>query len=178
MRLAQIITMITAMLFAGGCGTNAPDDNILDGGDEMMKKKEIGSFQFSHGGSSTDQIYDYKFYQDEEGTHLTAELNCGWEKLEVDVDAEIMDQLEEIVYTHRMEDWNGFDKTDSLIMDGESFSLCICFMDGTMITAHGGNAFPKGYGNAESAFNEIFWNLTETHADKIVQVDPYDYSDE
>ena len=41
MGLAKIIAVITAMLFAGGCGTNTPDNNILDGGNEMVEKKEI-----------------------------------------------------------------------------------------------------------------------------------------
>lgn len=178
MSLAKIIAVITAMLFAGGCGTNAPDDNILDGGNEMMEKKEIRSFEYYHNGSSAYDGYNYTFYRDEEGVHLTAELNCGWEKLDVDLDDETMAQLETIVFEHRMHNWDGFSKTDSNIMDGEGFSLYIDFMDNTRISAHGSNAFPKGYGDAESAFNEIFWNLTEIHADKIMEVDPYDYSDE
>ena len=38
MGLAKIIAVITAMLFAGGCGTNTPYNNIVDGGNEMVEK--------------------------------------------------------------------------------------------------------------------------------------------
>ena len=178
MSFAKIIAMITALLFAGGCGTNTPDDNILDGGNEMVERKEIRSFCYVHNGSISYDGYNYTFYRDEIGVHLTAEMNCGWEKLEIDLDDEVMDQLETIVYEHRMYSWDGFSKTNSNVMDGEGFSLYIDFMDDTRISAHGSNAFPEGYGDAESAFNKIFWDLTEIHADKIVENDPYDYSDE
>lgn len=172
------IAALTVMLFAGGCGTNTPDNNIVDGGNEMIERKEIRSFYYSHRGSSSYDCYDYTFYQDENGVHLTAELNCGWEKLEVDLDAEIMKQLEDIVYEHQMYQWDGFAGSNNMVMDGEGFSLDIDFMDGTKVSAHGNNAFPGGHGSAESEFNKIFWDLTELHADKITENDPYDYSDD
>ncbi|MBQ2412130.1 MAG: hypothetical protein II313_01760, partial [Anaerotignum sp.] len=105
------------------------------------------------------------------------ELNCGWEKLDVDLEDDIMDQLETIVYEHQMYQWDGFSKTDTNVMDGEGFSLDITFMDGTTVSAHGSNAFPSGYGAAEDAFNGLFWELTKVHADKIMEKDPYDYGD-
>ena len=178
MGLVKIIAVITAMLFAGGCGTNTPDNNILDGGNKMAEKKEIRSFSYSHNGSISYDGYNYTFYQDENGVHLTAELNCGWEKLDVDLEDGIMEQLETIVFEHQMYQWDGFSKTDTNVMDGEGFSLDITFMDGTTVSAHGSNAFPSGYGAAEDAFNGLFWELTEIHADKVMEKDPYDYSDE
>lgn len=178
MGLAKIIAVITAMLFAGGCGTNTPDNNIVDGGNEMVEKKEIRSFSYSHNGSTSYDGYHYTFFQDETGVHLTAELNCGWEKLDVDLDKEIMEQLETIVLEHQVYQWDGFCKTDTNVMDGEGFSLDITFMDDTTVSAHGSNAFPSGYGDAEDAFNGLFWELTKIHADKIMENDPCDYSDE
>ena len=74
MGLAKIIAVITAMLFAGGCGTNTPDKNIPDGGDDMVKRMDIKSFSYSHNGSISYDGYNYTFYQDENGVHLTAEM--------------------------------------------------------------------------------------------------------
>jgi len=179
MGLKKITAVLLVMLFVSGCGEgNTPDGNILDGGDEMMKKKEISSFEYFHNGSISYDGYNYTFYRDEEGVYLTSEMNCGWEKLDIALDEEVMEQLESIVFEHRMQNWDGFSKTNKHVMDGEGFSLEIKFTDGTIVSAHGSNAFPEGYGEAVDEFNGIFWNLVDVHADEIMENDPYDYSDE
>lgn len=177
MRFTKIMAMITVLLFTSGCGGgNVSDNNAVSDGNEMMEKKEIRSFTYYHNGTISYDGYNYTFYQDEEGVHLTAEMNCGWEKLEVDLNDEIMDQLETIVHEHQMHDWDGFNKTDSNVMDGEGFSLYIDFMDNTRIAAHGSNVFPEGYDDAEGLFNDLFWDIVKTHEAKIVKADPAEVS--
>ena len=172
MSLAKIIAVITAMLFAGGCGTNEPKEPEPPA--KTAEWKEIRSFEYQHSGSISYDGYYYTFCKDEKGVHLDASMNCGWERLSVDLDAEIMKQLEDITYEHQMQNWDGFNESDSNILDGEGFSLHIEFMDGTGVAAHGNNAFPRGFGAAETAFNSLFWELTEVYADKITESNPAD----
>ena len=57
--------------------------------------------------------------------------------------------------------WNGFDKNDRNVMDGEGFDLTICYADGKQMEASGDNAFPDGYKAAENEINTYFKELLE-----------------
>lgn len=118
----------------------------------------IESFTYSHRGSSTYDIYSYEVLEDEENGQMQAvyELNCGYETYTLTADTELMRELTEIVDNHGLRGWNGFHKTDPLLMDGYGFSLRIGYVDGTVIEASGSNAYPKGYSEAADAIDTLF----------------------
>ena len=177
MGIIKLIAAVMAVIFAVGCSPKTPEGNVAGGKKETIDKKEISSFYYYHRGTMIEDIYDYKFYRDENGAHMTAELSSGWEKLEVDVDDEIIKQLEDIAFEYQMYYWDGFNKTDKRVLDGEGFTLEIAFADGTSVYANGSNAFPDGFSQAEDEFNTIFFELKNIHADKIMENDPYNYDD-
>ena len=41
--------------------------------------------------------------------------------------------------------WDGFSESDPNVLDGEMFSLELVLADGSVLTAHGSNAWPDGY---------------------------------
>ena len=68
-------------------------------------------------------------------------------------------ELEEIINDNKVYRWNGFDKSDSSVMDGNSFSISIWDKNGDNISAHGYMMYPKNYGEItdkiESWFSKI-----------------------
>ncbi|MDO4531443.1 MAG: hypothetical protein Q4C06_05630 [Bacillota bacterium] len=165
--MANFITIIMAMLFSGGCSTAHP----AEGEQPVFERKEITSFSYYHTGSSTDEIYHYTFTREDGGIHLYAELNCGWRVLDVMVEDAVMEELEEIAYTHQIEGWNGFQETDSMAQDGYSFTLDVLYADGTEVSAHGSNAFPQSYMDAEREWVPLFYSLNEKYEEQIMDVD-------
>jgi len=118
----------------------------------------ITSFCYSHSGSSTREMYSYEIETDEEsgGTVVNYEFNNGFETYTLPADGELMQQLFAVVDDHNLRKWNGFDKFNSLVMDGSGFYLRIDFSDGTQIMARGSNSYPTGYGEAARAINDLF----------------------
>ena len=57
--------------------------------------------------------------------------------------------------------WDGFSESDPNVMDGSSFSLEIELADGKRITAHGTNAYPKGFHDLEALLDEAVFGPKE-----------------
>lgn len=71
---------------------------------------------------------------------------CGLPLTESDVA-----RLEEMISVYRLTRWAGFHEVDDQVLDGEMFSFSAGFSDGTVINAHGANAFPADYQEARTA---------------------------
>ena len=121
-------------------------------------KAGITSFCYSHSGSSTIEMYSYEIEDDEESgrTVVNYEFNNGFNTYALPADEELMQQLSAVVDDHNLRKWNGFDKSNSLVMDGSGFYLRIDFSDGTQIMARGSNRYPTGYGEAVDAIDDLF----------------------
>ena len=51
--------------------------------------------------------------------------------------------------------WNGFSGSNPNVLDGEMFSLEIELEDGSLISAHGSNAYPDNYQKFEKCLYEL-----------------------
>jgi len=147
--IGTVISAIAALLGFQMDGSQNPPVNI---------NMPIVSFVYSHGGSSTYEIYSYEVAKDEETGAMTVyyDLNCGYETYELPADAELKQALSEIIDGHNLRKWDGFKETNSMVLDGTNFSLHVSFEDGTEISAHGSNSFPGGYGEAAEAIDGLF----------------------
>ena len=71
-------------------------------------------------------------------------------------------ELEDLLNKSNIYRWNGFNKSDKRVMDGDSFSISINWGDYRNISAHGYMKYPKNYseitGKIESWFSEIDTN--------------------
>ena len=72
------------------------------------------------------------------------------------VDADFVRELEQILIDNEVGKWNGFDKTDKNVMDGDSFSLYITMADGASVDAHGYMRWPKNYAAVRDAVEALF----------------------
>jgi len=116
----------------------------------------LTAFTWQHRGSHTGLIYSYAAEGTEAGTRLLLSLNAGDRELEILTEEDVLGQLGAIAAEHRLDRWDGFDKSDRRALDGTGFTLTMITADGEIIEAHGSNAFPKGYGEAKAAIEEVF----------------------
>ncbi len=121
-------------------------------------RSTITTFSFSHRGTSTYDIYSYELLKDEETGKMTVrcEFSCGNEVYVLPAEDEFIQDLSEIVDNHAIEKWDGFNKSNSFMLDGSGFSLYIGFTDGTDINAYGSNRFPKGYIETSDSIDLLF----------------------
>lgn len=97
----------------------------------------------------------YIFTQTDEGAFF-ASKNSDIEETNLSpVDAEIFDELNNWVDTYNIRAWDGFDMTQRNVNDGSAFRLEIVLATGETITAHGSNAYPNGYEDANNALRQI-----------------------
>ena len=61
------------------------------------------------------------------------------------VDAEVAEALLALIDEYDLTRWDGFDRAEEGVLDGETFLLKVRLADGTGITASGDNAFPPNY---------------------------------
>ena len=68
-------------------------------------------------------------------------------------------QIENILKKYEVNKWNGFDKSDPNVLDGNSFHISISFKDGLNISASGYMKYPKNYREATSELDNIFMKM-------------------
>ena len=106
---------------------------------------------FNHGGMSMDQIFSYAVYEQDGRMLADFDLYCRYEIEGVALDAADVEALRALIDACNLWSWNGFKRSNSYVLDGESFGLRAAFADGTELNAWGSNAWPEGYGAGAQA---------------------------
>jgi hypothetical protein len=73
---------------------------------------------------------------------------------ETDLDNEDISKIKNAIVSNRVNTWDGFDKADNRVSDGEMFTLDLKIND-IKIYANGSNSFPKNYREFKNKINEI-----------------------
>ena len=80
------------------------------------------------------------------------------EKQEVEIPKEKVLEIESKLNEYHVSRWNGFNKSDKYVLDGDSFSFNLNYNDNDKISAHGYMMWPNNYSNVKSylinTFNE------------------------
>ena len=76
-----------------------------------------------------------------------------------DVDEAFEQKLEEIIKQFEVKKWDGFNKSNKMVLDGNSFSLSIRMEDDNSISASGYMKWPKKYGEFKEKVVELFKQL-------------------
>ena len=101
--------------------------------------------------------YDsYSIFLDEDGYHISVN-----DEEPQSMDEETVQKLMDVIEAYNVSSWDGFDKTNENVLDGEGFSLEIGFTDGTSVKALGDNAFPDQYADAMGEMWDILTHITE-----------------
>ena len=72
------------------------------------------------------------------------------------VEKDFKEKLESILRTYHVGRWNGFNKNNPYVLDGDSFSMNITFQDGTNIFASGYMEWPKQYRKVKEEIDALF----------------------
>lgn len=81
------------------------------------------------------------------------------EAREITVKEETVKEIEDILNKYEVGLWDGFNKSDKYVLDGDSFSFSASFKDGKSISAHGYMSWPKNYYDVRNELDELFMNL-------------------
>ncbi|MBQ3306583.1 MAG: hypothetical protein IJG68_00160 [Bacilli bacterium] len=68
------------------------------------------------------------------------------EQEEYELSEETLKQIEDLLNKYQVSEWDGFNKTDSRVLDGNSFHFYVTYEDGKSISASGYMSYPKNYG--------------------------------
>lgn len=133
------------------------EDSKEDSKEETSSKEElpsmmIQSFYYYVAGEMVPESYTVTL---KDGTYYMRTYYDDEEDLGEPIETSAVDELYRIYIDNNVASWNGFDKTNEGVLDGETFSLEIVLVDGTSIRAHGDNAFPENYFEVMGQFRDI-----------------------
>lgn len=127
---------------------------IIDWDGEIETGRKLSTFSaYRYGEISYDS---YSIFLDEDGYQISVN-----DEESLPIDEETVQMLVEVIEEYNVSSWDGFDKTNENVLDGEGFSLEIGFTDGTSVKALGDNAFPEQYADAMGEMWDILTNITE-----------------
>ena len=131
-----------------GEGENAP-----------VNTSGITSFSYSYIGSIGGGSYTYSVNAAETGAAtLTVEHmeHRDYGELTGELPDGFLTELYRIYKECHIAAWNGFNKYNPHVCDGDGFSLSIGFVDKKSVSAHGSNSFPRGYRNFCEQMEALF----------------------
>ena len=77
----------------------------------------------------------------------------------VEIDRDVVKKLENILINNKVNKWNGFNKKNKKVLDGNSFSISIKMKNGNEISASGYMKRPKNYKKVREELDNFFNNL-------------------
>lgn len=134
---------------------------------KSIKKVEISSIKsfkyFYSNGYAINANTEYTLEYKDNNYIVTIKPNGVPEedKKEFEVDKEFASKIEEIFKKYDVGYWNGFDKIDSRVLDGDSFSFSVTFENEDEIYASGYMVWPKNYREVKEELNNLFNKLYE-----------------
>ena len=79
--------------------------------------------------------------------------------LEIEVSKDLMEEISKVLKKYEVGKWDGFDKTDQGVLDGDSFSFSVLLNNDKDISASGYMKWPKNYGNVVGEISLLFMNI-------------------
>ena len=111
--------------------------------------------------------YHYSLKMNKDGSYTAEYKPSGVpdeQALRKQVVFDFAESLSQLMRDMKINRWNGFDKSNRMVMDGTGFSLDVRFTNGKELRAHGYMKWPKGYGEFSGTvagrFRELFEQVT------------------
>lgn len=101
-------------------------------------------------------IYDIEYKDDKYNIHIKPNMVPDEEAIETEISKEDMLKVEEILNKYKVYKWDGFQKSDKYVLDGNSFSFYVYFDEDKDIHASGYMMYPDDYGKVEGELESIF----------------------
>ena len=134
----------------------------------LFRKKvvisEVKSFRFSYSTGNMINAYVIYEFKCDNGKCVASIKPSGIpdeEKTKVKVDEKFVNKLTDILKKYDVASWNGFNKSNKYVLDGNSFSISIYMENGDDISASGYMMWPKHYREVVSEFDTLFSSITK-----------------
>ena len=167
-----LAVLLALVLLLSGCS----DVMQLFGKAEKQSAQPLEVTKFTYSVSGMCEGYTATFEAVPGGTHVVMDIAYGTYHMDEVLEEDYMSMLSQLATEQRMDKWDGFDKINKRVLDGESFSLEIVLADGRIINASGSNAYPKNYNMSE--VEALIDELARTYSDmypKQIQSDDLHY---
>ena len=89
--------------------------------------------------------------------------------LEIKIDKEIINKVKDVLVKYNVSKWNGFDKVDKNVLDGNSFSFYLKTDSDVVVEASGYMKWPDNYGKVKEELNNIFMDIYDKNRGKRVE---------
>lgn len=88
-------------------------------------------------------------------------------EVEFYVEEDFVQKLEKILSTYSVGDWNGYDKIDKSVLDGDSFDIYITNNKGKHFEARGYMKWPENYDRVKTEVTALFTNAMEEYEESL-----------
>lgn len=106
-------------------------------------------------------------YKDKEYTAVIIPNEIPEEdKLEVKIEEKDIKKIIAVLKKYHVSKWNGFDKVDKNVLDGNSFSFYLRMQDDNKMEASGYMKWPEDYGKVRSELDSIFMDIYDKNGGK------------
>lgn len=170
MQITLLLLLTIILLCLGGCGKQTPNDHEEDGSgwdsgqDEnplnpVEISAEITDFTYQYYNGFGMCGYQYVLEKTEDGgAHLTysSDQYYMYGEMEKEVDPSLLEEVQKLCEEKQVGEWNGFNRNETDVTDGDGFRLSIEMADENRISANGSNAYPKGFQDFVKPLDEIF----------------------
>lgn len=153
--MKKIIFIILTLLLVGGA--------IMFLFNKLKNKEiEITDIKSLHLGYSTGTMiysnvsYDLKLEDDKYIGEIKPNNVSDEEKINVEMKNEDIEKIIKLLKDNHVGRWDGFNKSDQYVLDGNSFSFNVYFTNNTSISASGYMMYPDNYRKVEKELDNIF----------------------
>lgn len=147
--LVLIVTAVMMFPFVFGCGRS-------------VQISTVESFHYSYRGgmeADSNDVYDIELIDGEYRAKIKPSGVSDEDALEISIEELDVRALEEIMCTYNVGSWDGFDKSNSFVMDGNSFTLKVDMDGGRSINAHGYANFPNDFYKFSDEIDRVFMRI-------------------
>lgn len=132
-------------------------------------------FSYTNGTMINSNVYYKLECNDDCGATISPYGTAMEDAKEFKVDKGVVLDIENVLNKYDVAIWNGFNKTDKYVLDGDSFSINIKMSDGKTIEASGYMMWPKNYRSVEEELDKIFKNIYGNNNVEDVDLKPIIY---
>ena len=124
--------------------------------------KNIKSFTYSgNRGNMINANYSY-IIKLNDGKYIASIKKWGEEKpIDLEISKEKLEELESILRKYKVNRWNGFEKNNKYVLDGDGFYLGIALTTGEDINASGYMMYPNNYAKVSADLDKFFLDLID-----------------
>lgn len=184
MKIGYIIAIASAVVVAGGAvaGFLAYNMNKDKNGNDTSSSSQNSVDEYDDSDRTTHPVklsadaqltmlsYTYSNSMNMEDTYTYTVTNAGDkytlkiespiykddEYYETEISSEEYSKVAELAKNCKIENWNGFHGVNTMVLDGDGFSLSAEYSDGASISASGSNSYPDGFGSFSKVMDDMF----------------------